>query len=210
VRLPLILLLAAAATTSPATGATQESTPNLQEARKELISTPAPKYPTVARRDRLEGAGVFHIHFDIQTGQVRRVTVLHSTGHAVLDEASIIALRQWKIKPHTFQEIKVPLSFRLVADDPTSASASAHRESILYAPAPRYPLSALAEGVPGRGLFQLLIDTNTGQVTEVKILHTSGDVRLDSAALKAFRQWRFRPHTLKKLTVPMNFSIRYG
>jgi TonB family protein len=57
---------------------------------------------------------------------------------------------------------------------------------------------------PRRGRFQLDIDPATGQVKDVTILETTGLWSFDSAAVQAFRQWRFRPHTLTQFVIPMS------
>jgi TonB family protein len=38
-------------------------------------------------------------------------------------------------------------------------------------------------------------------VSDVKILETTRDWQFDTAAVRAYRQWRFRPHTLTKFIV---------
>ena len=62
----------------------------------------------------------------------------------------------------------------------------------------------------GKGRFRLFVDPRTGLVTDVQTLETTHDTRLDAAAVKALRQWRFKPNTVRKLTVPIDFSFGYG
>ena len=40
----------------------------------------------------------------------------------------------------------------------------------------------------------------------MQILQSTSDRRLDDAALKCLRQWRFKPHTLEKLVMPIGFG----
>ncbi len=61
---------------------------------------------------------------------------------------------------------------------------------------------ALLDDRGGYGLYRMIVDPNTGRVVEVKVLDTSSSARIDDAALKAFRQWRFRPHTVTSATIP--------
>jgi len=65
---------------------------------------------------------------------------------------------------------------------------------------------------PDRDRRQLFLfqDPRTGLVTEVQILETTHDIRLDEAAVKTLRQWRFRPQTLRKFVVPIEFDLGYG
>jgi TonB family protein len=178
------------------------------EALADLLARPVPEYPYAARRDYLQGQGLYLVRFDRGTGLVREVAVVHSSGHPILDQAALGALRQWRIKPHTFEKIKVPFNFEL--DGERAALLRAVGHNLLYAVQPRYPLEAGAHGVAGRGRFQLIINPSTGLVNDVQILETTHDGRLDAAAVKALRQWRFRPHTLTKLNVPVSFGISYG
>jgi TonB family protein len=167
-----------------------------------------PVYPYVARRDYLQGKGLYLIRFHPETGQVREVSVVHSSGHEILDQVAVGALHQWRIKPHTFDKIKVPFNFEL--DGERAALLRAIGDNLLYAVQPQYPLAAAAHGVAGRGRFQLTINPSTGLVTDVQILETTHDQRLDAAAVKALRQWRFRARTLQRLVVPIDFSVSYG
>ena len=77
-----------------------------------LIAAPQPDYSTAARRDSLQGRGLFLIRFDSHSGRTSSVSVIHSTGHAILDEAAVKALRRWQIRPHTYDAINVPISLR--------------------------------------------------------------------------------------------------
>ena len=88
------------------------------------------------------------------------------------------ALRQWRIKPHTFTKIKVPCDFTLSGDE--AALLRSIGDNLLYAIPPRYPFAAAAHGVIGRGRFQLIIDPSTGLVTDVRTLQTTHDQRLDA------------------------------
>ncbi len=68
-----------------------------------------------------------------------------------------------------------------------------HQAPALYAPRPEYPLEARRRYLTGRGLLILHIDRKTGAVTSVEIAKSIGYKILDDAAVRAFRQWRFKP-----------------
>ena len=70
-----------------------------------------PDLPVEARRWRLEGAGLYRIQIDLGTGKVVKATVLRSTGHAILDNSVLGALRRWQFKPGTWKEMDIPFSF---------------------------------------------------------------------------------------------------
>ncbi|MBS0457290.1 MAG: energy transducer TonB [Proteobacteria bacterium] len=80
-------------------------------------------------------------------------------------------------------------------------------------PAPEYPRQALREGVEGTVLLELLVDTD-GHVLRVRIVHGSGDRRLDEAArAQVLANWRFQPairdgHPVQALgTAPVVFRL---
>lgn len=170
-----------------------------------MLAAPMPEYTYAARVAHLQGRGLYQVNFDPQSGLVREVTVLHSTGFALLDEAAIDSLHKWRIKPHTSKTIRVPVNFSIESE--TAARLRGNDPNVLYAPPPHFPMVAAGLGVnpgyPRHGRFQLNIDPSSGLVTDVKILETTRRWSFDIAAVQAFRQWRFRPHTLTKFVVPM-------
>ncbi len=168
-----------------------------------LVYAPKPEYPYQARALHLEGSGTFKVLVDLETGAVREVIVTKTTGHRVLDDAVVVALRKWRIRPHAFKAFYVPINFSMsgwIADELRAARVHA-----TFAPAPVVPLSTRMHNVRGHGRFQLRIDPQTGRVTDVTILESTSDGRLDNASVKAFQQWRFVPHTVETVTVPVSF-----
>jgi len=79
---------------------------------------PTPKYPLAARREHLTGTGSFFLEIDTISGAVTDVTVSKSTGHTILDQAAISALRQWRFAPHSAVEVSVPITFSLDSRSP--------------------------------------------------------------------------------------------
>jgi TonB family protein len=71
-----------------------------------------PDYPYAARGQHLEGTGFYRLNIK-PDGAVSSVTVLKSTGHMLLDQAAIHALRQWRFKPGALHFLKVPLNFTM-------------------------------------------------------------------------------------------------
>jgi TonB family protein len=74
------------------------------------LSAPPPQYPLEARRSRWQGSGVYSISIRAN-GTVRSVEVRKSTGHPVLDQAATVALQQWRFRPGSVKEVRVPLTF---------------------------------------------------------------------------------------------------
>jgi TonB family protein len=76
------------------------------------VSSPNPVYPLAARKQHWTGFGDFRCHIRAD-GTVAAVDVLRSTGHQVLDQAAITALREWKFQPGKMQTINIPINFRM-------------------------------------------------------------------------------------------------
>lgn len=77
---------------------------------------------------------------------------------------------------------------------------------------PAYPADALKEGKVGTTVMVVDIDAH-GAVMGAKVERSSGDARLDSAALSAVAKWTFRPEikggkpVASKLRVPVEFAM---
>ena len=90
------------------------------------------------------------------------------------------------------------------AEAPT-LNAEEIKSCVLYAPKPYYPSRARREYKTGAGIFLLNVDQETGVVTSIKIEKTTGLWSLDVSCLKTLIKWRFKPHTLTKVHVPVRF-----
>jgi protein TonB len=178
--------------------------------RKYAIATPKPAYPLEARLDDLEGSGVARLTIDRQSGRVISATMLQSTGHKILDEAALQAFRQWQFKPGVpFNVIRVPAVFKLKRPYAKSSRFPAliqGRALAVYAPGPDYPYEARARRMTGSGIAELQIDPKTGFVTKARMVVSIGHAVLDEAALKAFRQWHFKPGT-ETVRIPITYTM---
>jgi TonB family protein len=79
----------------------------------DAIKTVAPNYPYEARSRRIQGSGLFRLSLDLNTGSVRKVTLIQSTGSSVLDNSATDAFRRWRWKPGRWQEIDMPITFTM-------------------------------------------------------------------------------------------------
>jgi TonB family protein len=91
--------------------------------------------------------------------------------------------------------------------DASTLNAEQIKQFVLFAPKPYYPSRARREYKTGTGLFLLNVDQNTGLVSSIKIERTTGLWSLDVSCLKALVRWRFKPHTLTKIRVPVRFVM---
>ena len=78
----------------------------------------------------------------------------------------------------------------------------------VYAPRPAYPYEAREKHLTGSGIVLLNVDSSTGTVVSAQMLKSTGYKVLDDSALEAFRQWRFKPGTVRKVRIPTNFVMR--
>jgi TonB family protein len=84
---------------------------------------------------------------------------------------------------------------------------------IVKAPKPEYPDLARRHHIQGTGVFLLRTNIQNGRVTQVIVAQTAGNPLLDDAAVKALRQWRFKPGALthREITKPrLNPPISKG
>ncbi|MDP9097368.1 MAG: energy transducer TonB [Verrucomicrobiota bacterium] len=82
-------------------------------ARAVAISAPRPEYPYEARRARITGTGIAVMHVDTSTGALSEAVMAQSTGHAILDNAALIAFRRWRFKTGTVAMVKLPITFAM-------------------------------------------------------------------------------------------------
>ena len=110
---------------------------------------------------------------------------------------------------------------KVAAVQSTSDSLGAENESYtapqfgiagLSNPAPRYPYMSRANNEEGRVVLQVFVDTR-GNAKSISIHTSSGHRRLDKAAKKAVRKWKFQPAriagvlTEDDVLVPINFRL---
>jgi TonB family protein len=90
---------------------------------RDAVFAPKPRYPyhksweSLSRdpgtwtRD-IQGDGLYRLDIDLNTGHVRQITIIKSTGSAILDTASTSAFKRWVFKPRNWKEIVIPTTVR--------------------------------------------------------------------------------------------------
>ena len=101
--------------------------------------------------------------------------------------------------------ISVVATCSIASAQSSTTSIAAARKLSINAPMPKYPYPMSTRGIGGKGVVELSIDPKTGVVTSAQMLQSTGQDMLDQSALKAFRQWRFRPGTIPKVKIPIEF-----
>jgi TonB family protein len=70
-----------------------------------------PAYPPEARDKGLTGKGVAVVRVDPATGHVTSASMIKSTGHDILDNAVLRALRQWRYQAKGLTTFEIPIQF---------------------------------------------------------------------------------------------------
>ncbi len=174
------------------------------------VYAPRPDYPYEAREKRTVGHGIAILTVDPDTGIVRAARMEPSTGHKILDDAALTAFRQWRFKPGTVRKVRIPINFtmRSFREYVRAVGHSLWLQNATYWFLPEYPREAHDRGLTGKGLVIVKIDPRTGYVTSASMLKSTGQEILDNAALRAFRQWRFKPRTVTTLEIPVQFTTK--
>ena len=86
--------------------------------------------------------------------------------------------------------------------------AVAQPPKAIYTPGPVYRPEWAKQGLLGKGVVLVTIDEQTGKVTGVRMLQSTGNKQLDGAALETYSQWRFQPGTGSQVKVPIEFASR--
>ncbi|MGF1687260.1 energy transducer TonB [Photobacterium japonica] len=96
----------------------KDSAPRLIDRPTFKVRPTQPTYPRIARRKGLEGNVLLDVWLD-EKGEQTRLEIAKSSGHAVLDEAAIKAVKKWRF--NGYQEngirlahrVKIPVRFNL-------------------------------------------------------------------------------------------------
>jgi protein TonB len=85
-------------------------------------------------------------------------------------------------------------------------SASAAKPVTTYAPRPDYPQEARSHRIEGNGVCVVSVDAS-GSVTNASMARSTGSPLLDKSVLRTVRMWRFKPGTVGKVSVPVEFTM---
>jgi len=181
-----------------------------------LIREVKPTYTKAAMDRKVQGTVEVNAVI-LADGTVGDVTVKKSLDPD-LDAEAIRAAKQWKFKPGTKDgkpvpvEVFIELSFTL-RDGPTyKIGAGVSAPVVIKEVKPNYPASAKADGITGTVEMEGTVEPD-GTVTGIRVTRAL-DARLDEEAVKAFRQWRFRPGQKDgaavrvQVNVEMSFLVR--
>lgn len=138
-------------------------------------------YPEAAVKAGIEGTTTLSFVVTAQ-GAVTRVTVAKSSGNADLDDAAIACASTWTYKPATQNDVPVETPWQATVQWSLHDDAAAYRLTPLCT---RYhPLTEQMLPKIGSVTMLILRLMPDGNVTQAKILGSSGDAGLDDAALR--------------------------
>lgn len=86
---------------------------SFSSAKALAVYAPRPAYPYEARSLHITGSGVVALTVEVASGRVKEATMAQSIGNVTLDNAALSAFRQWRFKPRTVSQIKVPITFTM-------------------------------------------------------------------------------------------------
>lgn len=101
---------ASAAKSAGASGSSGALTRNISDL---MLSIP---YPALARSMNLEGRTLIHCRLT-PDGRVLEAHIAETSGHRVLDEAAVRAVRAWRFPVGAPEQLAIPIEFRLQATE---------------------------------------------------------------------------------------------
>src|SRR5439155_22646277 len=108
----------------------QYASPSL--ALPQAFYSPQPVYRPEWAKQGLAGKGVVLVTIDPKTGSVAGVGMLQSTGNKLLDGAALQAYSQWRFKPGSVSQVKMPIEFASRAKGQTPAKAAQPPRTLIY------------------------------------------------------------------------------
>ena len=179
-----------------------------------------------------EGGTVVLVFDVLADGTVTGLLVDQPSGDYALDSAAVVTARRWCFSQLAGdagdgERKRVPIHFQPgspgpdgragVGDPPWSGEGHRVLHSLLQHQIrmlpPRYPASAVREGLEGRVLLEIRIGGD-GVIRSAQLAESSGHPVLDRAAIEGARSWNVRPGEATSdvselhVVVPVEFSLR--
>ncbi|HXH95143.1 MAG TPA: energy transducer TonB [Thermoanaerobaculia bacterium] len=203
-----------------------------------VIHRVEPIYTVLARKSRISGIVILEAIID-HTGVVKDVQILKPLPFG-LDQAAIDAVKQWTFRPGMLNGQPVDVIFNLTilfrAPEPSTSAVDSTQSSGATQPVlssnaaggppfhvggdvtppivldhvePVYPVEARRARISGIVIVEAVID-RAGVVKDVRVIKPL-PFGLSEAAIKAVKQWKFRPGTLygKPVDVLFNLTVNF-
>ena len=199
--------------------------PNFDSPPKFLSGT-APKNPITLSGPREAGYAIIRFTVD-ESGRTRDFGVVKTNHQHFADEA-IVAIKDWRFEPamrkgrparfQTQTTLSYAKSDKTIQPVYEGIPANPHHyyyrvspsnaplktEEAIYSPHPEWPIIAKQRHLTGHGLFAIHIAAD-GRVERVTILKSTCHAELDQGSIQSFREWRFRPHSISLVRVPIAY-----
>jgi len=78
---------------------------------------------------------------------------------------------------------------------------------VLNAPRPDYPYEARSRHITGNGIAVISVDPNSGLAVDAMMEQSIGNPILDNSTVSAYRRWRFKPGTPRRVCIPITFAL---
>jgi len=172
----------------------------------QLIKKVNPIYPDSVKKKGIAGVVILELTTDIY-GRVARIKVLRSIPE--LDEAAIVAVKQWIYEPFIMEgkprSVIFTVTCRFGLDlPPVRATGDIKPPLLIKMVDPIYPDTAKAKEIEGTVILELTTDIY-GRVAKVKVLRSIPE--LDEAALDAVKQWIYEPFIMDKKPRGVIFTV---
>jgi len=180
-----------------------------------VVYSQSPEYTALARQARVEGIVTLEAAFDIY-GNYRILRVAKSLGYG-LDEKAAEALKTWRFGPATRNG--APVVVVALIDVVFKLPPQVYRVGggvsapvILSRVDPVYPPDAKQKRIQGTVVLEALIRKD-GAVEVIRVVR-SLDPGLDDAAIKALKEWKFKPAARNSeavdvgINIEINFNLR--
>jgi TonB family protein len=102
----------------------------------------------------------------------------------------------------------VAVASALRAQDHESPSVVGARKLAVYAPRPIIPAEARVKHLKGAGVCIVYVRPD-GSVSRAVMSPSTGQPLLDKASIDAFSRWKFVPHALTKVKIPVRYTGDY-
>ena len=153
----------------------------------------------------------------LQERQTNKKTVATKTALEVLQQSNgkQLAVNPLNTQTTSHDNRQPPTTSQQQASLASDSSATKPKFGVkgLSNPAPRYPYKSRARGEQGKVILRVVVNRK-GRADEVTVVESSGFSRLDKAATKAVRKWRFQPAHKNGLSargvvkVPISFVLK--
>ena len=157
-----------------------------------------PSFPYLARLHGLDGYGIYRLNVG-PDGEVSSVETVKTTTHKIFDDAAIKAFRKWRFLPNSARQVTLPVTFIMRGEGHRMSEA---RRLAIRAPAPERQRSSRS----GSGTYRFIVDYESGHVRDVQVIKPSGRPSFDAAVVKAYRQWRFMPRSVRTIDTTAGFA----